>query len=85
MGSKITIYYFFHPHFQKNLEVLNTPRDKNGVFTVKSPDGKSLKVPVWMTLERSSCYQISPVAYVTVDALLSLYALIQPHCGDCPR
>jgi hypothetical protein len=72
MCPRVKIYYQFHPYFQKELTVVCQPRDEKGLYTVLDPEGKTLKIPHWMTHEESALYHISEIASIHYNALISL-------------
>lgn len=82
MRSSVTICYRFHPHYQAELEVLNRPRERSGAFTVRAPDNRTLKVPVWMTEEKAVLYEIADTAAIDIKALLSLAGLVDRFLAE---
>ena len=48
MLSTVTVHYPFHPLHDRRLEIVSWPRRIHKAVTVRHPDGKSLKIPLWM-------------------------------------
>jgi len=48
MPSTVTVHYPFHPLHKRCLDVVAWPRQAANAATVQHPDGKTLKIPLWM-------------------------------------
>ncbi len=84
MCFRIKIHYKFHPYSGEELEVVSKPRERSGAFTVIDREGKSLKIPFWMTEEQSTSYKISDIAQINIESLLILQSLLDLKCNsDC--
>jgi hypothetical protein len=79
VGFKIKVLYRFHPYFGEELEIFSKPRNRSGTFTVLDREGKSLKIPCWMTEEQSSHYDLKENATIHIESLLTLQSFIDFH------
>ena len=77
MGSRIKVFYPFHPLCSSELELSRKSPDKSGMILVKAPDGFCKQIPVWMTQPKASCYGISPTATISANALVKLVELLK--------
>ncbi|MDA1371752.1 MAG: hypothetical protein O2971_13465 [Proteobacteria bacterium] len=96
MPSTVTVYYPFHPLYHHCLKVLQWPRPTGNTATVARPDGKALKIPLWMLDVNAKQYQLSQQATLPAEALNALVDLLQsstvtttqqqeqPHAADYP-
>lgn len=82
MASRIVVAYPFHPLHGQLLEVVSTPRHREGAVTVRDPEGKRLKVPSWMLDEDASRVQLANQVVISVAALQALDELIRLHQED---
>ncbi|MGC1951638.1 MAG: hypothetical protein WA970_03455, partial [Gammaproteobacteria bacterium] len=48
MPSTVTVRYPFHPLHNRCLDVVAWPRQATRAVSVRHPDGKTLKIPLWM-------------------------------------
>lgn len=87
MASRIVVAYPFHPLHGQLLEVVSTPRHREGAVTVRDPEGKRLKVPAWMLDDDVSRVQLANQVTLSVAALQALDELIclQPLCPLAQR
>ena len=60
MPSTVTVHYPFHPLHNCCLGVIAWPRRATGAATVQHPDGKPLKIPVWMLQPDASKFSAKP-------------------------
>ncbi len=74
---KITVQYPFHPFYGKELVVIRGTRSIDGAITISDPQGKHLKIPVWMTTPDAKHYYISKESIINVSALISLSGLLK--------
>ena len=81
MASRIVVAYPFHPLHGQPLEVIRTPRCKEGAVTVRGPGGKRLKIPTWMLEEDASRVQLANQAVISAAALQALDELLNQLQG----
>jgi len=74
----VRIFYPFHPLHGLSLEVIRKPKCGDGAVSIKEPNGKRLKIPVWMLTPDASRVQIVEQPYLGREALLGLTSLIVP-------
>ena len=59
MPSTSTVHYPFHPLHNRSLDVIACPHRATGAVTVRHPDGKTLKIPLWMLQPEAAQFQLS--------------------------
>ena len=69
---KVTVYYPFHPLYGKTICVVRKSRTKDGFVTVKDPQGKDIKIPVWMISQEAQYYTLSSEATIRFSSLSML-------------
>ena len=77
MPSTVTVHYPFHPLHNRSLDVIAWPRRVTGAATVQHPDGKPLKIPLWMLQPDVAQFSLSGQAVLSASALLALADMIQ--------
>ena len=76
IGSRIKIYYPFHPLCGREFEVLRKSNNRDGSILIGVPDGFNKQIPLWMTEQQASFYRISEKPEISLKALFSLIELI---------
>ena len=82
MPSTVTVHYPFHPLHNCCLGVIAWPRRATGAATVQHPDGKPLKIPLWMLQPDAARLCLSEQAELAASALLALVDVIQVCSRD---
>jgi hypothetical protein len=77
VGSKVEVFYPFHPLCGRQLEVRRRSGTHDGALTLEVPQGFCAEVPRWMTEEQAAGYRLSKEAHVAPRALLSLVELLE--------
>lgn len=77
MGSRITVYYPFHPLHGQELNVVHLPRRNDGAVVVTDPTGVRLKIPLWMALPQAAEYKLSKEIKIKAAALVALSNLLE--------
>ena len=85
MGLRVTVYYPFHPWHGRELEVLCTPRDREGSVVVMDPGGGRIKVPRWMTCRDAARSTLAEQPEIDPRALLALARLLLPLAEEQKR
>jgi hypothetical protein len=75
----VTVHYPFHPLQRQSLEVLTWPRQTHLPVTVRSPDGSTLKIPLWMLDPAAARSDLHDQVELSLPTLLALAALIDAH------
>jgi len=75
--SKVTVYYPFHPHVGRELEIVHRPRGADAPVTVVDPNGATLKVPAWMLLPQAARHELRTEATIAARGLLELDGLLR--------
>jgi len=77
MPSTVTVHYPFHPLHNRCLGVIAWPRRSTGSATVQHPDGKPLKIPLWMLQPDAAHFCLSDQVELCAGALLALVDVVQ--------
>ncbi len=75
----MTVHYPFHPLQRQSVEVLIWPRQAHLPVTVRSPDGSTLKIPLWMLDPAAARSDLHHQVELSLPTLLALAALIDAH------
>jgi hypothetical protein len=75
----VTVHYPFHPLQRQSLEVLTWPRQAYLPVTVRSPDGSTLKIPLWMLDPAAARSDLRGQVELSLPTLLALAAMIDAH------
>jgi len=78
-GSRIKIFYPFHPLCSSELELSRKSPDKSGMILVKAPDGFCKQIPVWMTEPNAIYFRISATATISCRALVKLAEVLKKN------
>lgn len=76
MPSTVTVYYPFHPLVNRSLAVLTWPRHPANAVTVQHPDGKAMKIPLWMLQPEATRLHLSEQVVLSASALSALVDLL---------
>jgi hypothetical protein len=76
MPSTVTVHYPFHPLHKRGLTVLAWPRHVTGSATVQHPDGKTLKIPLWMLQPNAPHFALSQQIVLSVEVLRTLVEMV---------
>jgi hypothetical protein len=74
--THVTVFYPFHPLHGATPQVVRRPKRGDGAVSVIDPNGKRLKIPVWMLLPDCVETKIVQQPNLSKDALLSLASLL---------
>ena len=77
MPSTVTVHYPFHPLHKRCLDVVAWPRQAANAATVQHPDGKTLKIPLWMLQPAAARFALSEQLELTASGLLALVDVVQ--------
>lgn len=77
VGSKVEVFYPFHPLCGRQLEVRRRSRTQEGALILGVPEGFCAEVPRWMTEERAAGHRLCSEAHVEPKALLCLAELLE--------
>jgi hypothetical protein len=75
----VTVHYPFHPLQRQSLEVLTWPRQAYLPVTVRSPDGSTLKIPLWRLDPAAARSDLRGQVELSLPTLLALAAMIDAH------
>ena len=81
----MTVHYPFHPLHQQSLEVVAWPRPGRLAVTVRQPDGRTLKIPLWMIEPAAAKISLGDQVELTASVLDGLVALLNAHACTSPR
>ena len=76
IGSKIKIYYPFHPLCGHEFELLRKSNHKDGSVLMGVPDRFNKQIPLWMTEQLAAGCRISDKPEISLKALFSLVELL---------
>jgi hypothetical protein len=79
MPSTVTVHYPFHPLVHQHLKVITWPRHNTGAATVLHPDGKTIKLPVWMLQPQAAQFHRQSKIELPASVLLSVVDLLTSH------
>jgi len=77
MPSTVTVHYSFHPLHKRCLDVVAWPRQAANAVTVQHPDGKTLKIPLWMLQPEAARFVLSEQPELAASGLLALVDVVQ--------
>ena len=77
MPSTVTVHFPFHPLHKRCLDVVAWPRKAANAVAVQHPDGKTLKIPLWMLQPEATCFVLSEQPELAASGLLALVDLVQ--------
>jgi hypothetical protein len=77
MPSTVTVHYPFHPLHKCCLDVVAWPRHAANAATVQHPDGKTLKIPLWMLQPEAARFALAEQPELSANALLALVDVMQ--------
>jgi hypothetical protein len=72
----VQVFYPFHPLHGLTLQILRRPERGDGAVCVMAPDGRRLKIPVWMLSRECAEIMISERPRLDKETLLYLASLI---------
>jgi len=72
----VQVLYPFHPLHGKSLQLIRRPKREDGAVTVLDPNGRRLKIPIWMLSAEAAEATIAEQAYLSEHALQSLANLL---------
>ncbi|MDP1900054.1 MAG: hypothetical protein Q8K96_06325 [Rubrivivax sp.] len=79
MPLTVTVHYPFHPMQRQSLEVLAWPRQAHLPVTVRTPDGSTLKIPLWMLDPATARIDLHDQVELSLPTWLALAALLEAH------
>lgn len=68
----VTVHYPFHPLYKHSLKPTVWPRRSDGTATVCHPDGKPLKIPLWMLQTEAAQLHLKEQPEIPFNARLTL-------------
>ncbi len=77
MALDTTVHYPFHPLYNKTLKVIAWPKIQDGSATVELPNGKTLKIPIWMLEVDAAKIKIVDQPIFPLPNLVTLLDLIR--------
>src|SRR5215475_1121286 len=75
MPSTVTVHYPFHPLINRCLKLITWPRHPANAATVEHPDGKTLKIPLWMLQPDAARFHLCERVELSSSALDALVDL----------
>jgi hypothetical protein len=79
MPSTVTVHYPFHPLINRCLKLITWPRHPANAATVEHPDGKTLKIPLWMLQPDAARFHLCERVELSSSALEALVDLLVRH------
>jgi hypothetical protein len=84
-NTDVQVFYPFHPLRGATVQILRRPKRGDGAVCVMHPNGRRLKIPVWMLLPECAEIMISERPHLSKEALLSLASLIASQLDSKDR
>jgi len=75
-ATSVQVLYPFHPLHGTSLQLIRQPKREDGAVTVLDPNGRRLKIPIWMLSAEAADARIAEQAYLSKHALQSLADLL---------
>jgi len=85
LPSTVTVHYPFHALHNRSFEVLAWPRRTALAVTVRHPDGKTLKLPLWMVEPMAAQLHMHDQIELSAGALPAVAALLEAHAAVVAR
>ena len=77
ISSRISIFYPFHPLHGMKFEVISKKERRDGTVRIRAPHSYCCEIPLWMTDELATGYEITKSSEISMKALFSLIELLE--------